>query len=174
MYITLLHSQVQLRRIIFIGYWIYIVKYSAQVHMVKDARASEWVSAYDWIFHNRDSVTFLLYTLKIFILWLIMLLTNASDLDWLAHLSMLNVSNDRSLHQIQHFQQQNNVFIHTWSHILWPKMENNDNVTSMTLLTKQWHQRESDANCTLLTAWNFLNILRIWNGNILYFIPNER
>ena len=30
---------------IFIGYWIYIMKYLAQVHMAKDARACECISA---------------------------------------------------------------------------------------------------------------------------------
>ena len=31
--------------LIIIGYWMYIVKYSARVHMAKDARACECVSA---------------------------------------------------------------------------------------------------------------------------------
>ena len=86
---------------------------------------------------------------------------------------MLNISNDRNLRQIQHFQRQNNVFIHTRSHASWREMENDVNVTSMTLLTKQWRWREYGAICTPLTAGN-LNILQIRNGNILYFISNER
>ena len=87
---------------------------------------------------------------------------------------MFNVSNDRTLRKIQHFQWQSNVFIHTQSHASWREMENGINTTSMTLLTKQWHRRESGAICTPLTDGNFLNILRIRNGNILYFIPNDR
>ena len=43
-------------------------------------------------------------------------------------------------------------------------MENDVNVTSMTLLTKQWRRRESDAICTPLTAEYFLNILSSINN----------
>ena len=87
---------------------------------------------------------------------------------------MLNVSNDRNLRQSQHFQRQSNVFIHTRSHASWREMENDVNVTGMTLLTKQWRRRESSSISTPLTAGNFLNILRIRNGNILYFISSEK
>ena len=66
------------------------------------------------------------------------------------------------------------VFIYTRSHASWREMENDVNVTSMTLLTKQWRRREYGAICMPLIAGNFLNILQIRNGNILYFIPNER
>ena len=72
---------------------------------------------------------------------------------------MLNVSNDHNLHQIQHFQRQSKVFILTRSHASWCEMENDVNVTSITLLTKQWRLRESGAICTPLTAGNFLKYL---------------
>ena len=54
------------------------------------------------------------------------------------------------------------------------KMENDANVTSVTLLTKQWRRHESGDISTPLTAGNFLKILRIWNGNIIYFIRTGR
>ena len=73
---------------------------------------------------------------------------------------MLKVLNDRNLRQIQHLQRQNNVFIHTRSHVSWHKMENGVNVTSMTVLTKQWGRRESGAISThAVDCWKFLECL---------------
>ena len=66
------------------------------------------------------------------------------------------------------------MFIHTRSHPSWRKMENDVKVTRMTLPTKQWRWHKSGAICPPLTAGNFLTIMRIRNGNILYCIPNKR
>ena len=94
--------------------------------------------------------------------------------DWLcfrlACLSVLKISNGCNLHQIQHFQWQSNVFIHMGSHASWRKMDNDVTVTRITMVLT-WIRRQF---CLPLTAGNFLNISRIQNGNILYFIPNER
>ena len=85
---------------IFIGYWIYIVKYSALIHMRRRTRI-EFILWNIWhefiwrrspslrvrlrhrnvcrIFHNVNSITFLLYTLKVTSLRsMIMLLTRTS------------------------------------------------------------------------------------------------
>ena len=81
------------------------------------------------IFHNINSVTFLLYTLKMFILQSIMLLANTSKSNqcfkWPQFMSNPVVSMARQR-------------IHTYAKPRpWREMENDVNITCMTLLTKR-------------------------------------
>ena len=139
--------QISFMTILFIGYGIYMVnilgsssygegrtRLQVRLRHMNECR----------IFHNINSIAFLLYSPKIFKIS-----------------SQINITNGRNLRQIQYFQWQSNVFIHTGSHTSWREMENDVNVTSLTLLAKQWHRRASGAVCTQFTARNLLYISRI-------------
>ena len=95
-----------------------------------------------------NSITVLLYTctLIIFILRLLMLLTGTSQVyptlyssyghivTYVVHVHVSITSNLKSccnLRQIQRFQRQSNVFIHTRRQASWREMENDVNVTNV-------------------------------------------
>ena len=58
------------------------------------------------------------------------------------------------------------------SHASWREMENDVNITSVTLLTKQLRRLQSGAICISLNARNVLNIAKNRSGDTLYSVQN--
>ena len=116
-----------------------------------------------WIFHNIGSTTFLLYY------YYIPLKYSFYDRQcfWLALLSMLNVSIDRNLRQIQHFQRQSNMSYTREANTYWHEMENNVKVT--------WHcQPNNGVNvnpASFARSWQLEFSWISWeNGTAKFFI----